>query len=154
MTVSTGHVSEGRTVAAYWLAAIATVLTVLGLYVLPWWPSDYPDPTFLEYRAEYVADLADNTAPWWNAFHDSYFVVGFAVQTAAVCLLPFVVARRDRWHWLSVLAVLGAIWQLIGVLGSTIFHTTPAPFLGPLAGLLGLTAWLLARPAQRQQPRP
>jgi hypothetical protein len=149
MAVSTGEVTAGRAVAAHWLAAIAAALTVLGLYVLPWWPSRFPDPTFLEFRAEYVAELADDTTPWRNVFHDSYFVFGFGFQTGAVLLLPFVVARGDRWHWLSALAVLGAVWQLIGVLGSTIFHITFAPLLGPLAGLLGLIAWLLARPGRR-----
>lgn len=146
---ASGEVMEGRAHAARSLAVVAAALTLLGLYVLPWWPSGYPDPTFLQFRAQYVADIADDTTPWWNVFHESYFTFGFGIQTAAAVLLPFVVARRDRWHWLSVLTVLAALWQLIGVLGATLFHITLAPLLGPLAGVLGLIGWLLARRRRR-----
>ncbi|OKI17511.1 hypothetical protein [Streptomyces sp. CB03911] len=132
------------------LAAAALVLTLVGLYLWPWWSSGYRDSTFLEFRQEY-ADGPNPGSPWWNVLYISWFQYGYVVQTVAVLALPFTVVGEDRWHWLSLLAVLTCGWQLIGVLGSTIFHTTPAPFLGPLAGVLALVAWALGR---RKAPRP
>ncbi|MCX5207816.1 hypothetical protein OG689_00515 [Kitasatospora sp. NBC_00240] len=132
------------------LAAAALVLTLVGLYLWPWWSSGYHDSTFLEFRQEY-ADGPALPSPWWNVFYTSWFQYGYLVQTVAVLVLPFAVVRNDRWHWLSLLAVLTCGWQLVGVLGSTIFHTTPAPFLGPLAGVLALVGWALGR---RRAPRP
>ncbi|MFJ8434939.1 hypothetical protein ACIQ9P_26925 [Kitasatospora sp. NPDC094019] len=131
------------------LAVAAVLLTLTGLYLWPWWPSGFPDAKFLEFRQEYAHGALPGS-PWWDVVWISWFQYGYLVQSAAVLVLPFTVARHDRWHWLSLLAVLTCGWQLAGVLGSTVFHTTPAPFLGPLAGILALVAWLLAR---RRAPR-
>jgi hypothetical protein len=149
MTVSTGPIDHAKVTGARWLAGAAAALTLLGLYAIDWWPSGFPDPSFMEFREDYVAGLADDTTPWWNVFHDSWFRFGFLFQTFAVLLLPFTVGLRGRAHWLSALAVLGAVWQLVGVLGSTIFNITFAPFMGPIAGLLALAAWGRARSGLR-----
>ncbi|MFC9324239.1 hypothetical protein [Kitasatospora sp. NPDC057015] len=128
---------------AVWLAVVAVVLTLVGLYVWPWW-SFGSDRTFLEFRQEY-AHGANPGAPWSDVVYISWFRYGYLLQTIAVLVLPFAVVREDRWHWLALPAVLGCAWQLFGVLGSTVFRTTPAPFLGPLAGFLALLGWLLGR---------
>ncbi|MEV6205673.1 hypothetical protein [Kitasatospora sp. NPDC051914] len=139
-----------RSRAGYaWLAVVAAVLTLVGLYVWPWWSGRH-STTFLEYREDFLTDRTSGDQ-WWNVLYESWFRFGFAVQTVAVLVLPIAVLRWDRWHWLSAAAVLGAVWQLVGVLGSTVFHTTPAPFLGPLAGVLAAVAWLGGR-FERRQP--
>jgi hypothetical protein len=151
VTASTDRTVVGKVTAACLLSATATALTLLGLYVFAWWPSRFANPTFLEFRADYVADLANGDAPWWNVFADSYFVFGFGVQTAAFVVLPFVVASRGRLHWLSAIAVLASIWEVIGVKGGSLIFTTAAPWLGPLAGVLALIGWRLARSARRSE---
>ncbi|GAA1073124.1 hypothetical protein [Kitasatospora arboriphila] len=128
-----------------WLAIAAATLTLVGLYLWPWWSDG---TTFLEYRDD--LGRRGTHGAWWNAVWLGWFRFGFALQTVAVLVLPFAVVRRDGWHWLSAAAVLGAGWQLVGVLGSTVFHTSPAPFLGPLAGLLAAVAWLAGRAPRRR----
>ncbi|MEK2491624.1 hypothetical protein WN990_18915 [Kitasatospora purpeofusca] len=130
------------------LGVAALLLTLIGLYLWPWWPDGFSDPTFLEFRKEYTDGPPAVT--WWDTVYYSWFQYGYLVQTVSVLVLPFTVARDDRWHWLSLAAVLTCGWQLAGVLGSTVVHTTPAPFLGPLAGILALVGWLLGR---RKAPR-
>jgi hypothetical protein len=151
VTASTDRPATVKVTAACLLSDPAAALTILGLYVFAWWPSGFPTPRFLAFRAGYVADLADDDTPWWNVFPDSYFVFGFAVQTAAFVVLPFVVANRNRLHWLSAVAVLASVWEVIGVKGGTLINTTAAPWLGPLAGVLALIGWLLARSARRSE---
>ncbi|MEV8096908.1 hypothetical protein [Kitasatospora sp. NPDC085879] len=138
---------EPSRVGQAWLAVAAAALTLIGLYLWPWWSGG---TTFLDFRDDLSTPRGGQ---WWNAVWVSWFRFGFAVQTVAVLVLPFAAVRRDRWHWLAAAAVLGAAWQLVGVLGSTVFHTTPAPFLGPLAGLLAALAWLTGRARRRTTAR-
>jgi uncharacterized membrane protein YgdD (TMEM256/DUF423 family) len=135
------------------LTVTATVLTLCGLYVMDWFPSRVIDPhTFLEYRSEHVAARAQATEQeWWEVVSLTYFEIGYVVQTAAFLLLPFVVARRDRWHRLAVLTLLGAVWQVVGLLGSEIVNTTVAPVVGPFAGILAFVGWRLARSVVGEQ---
>lgn len=36
------------------LGVAALLLTLIGLYLWPWWPSGFSDPTFLEFRREFT----------------------------------------------------------------------------------------------------
>ncbi|MFF4584962.1 hypothetical protein [Streptomyces sp. NPDC001388] len=150
MTISSSPAAtDGKLTTAYVLTVAASALTLLGLYVMDWFPeSVWGGQSFLDFRTEHLADRADATRlEWWESLGDTYFLIGYAVQTAAFLLLPFVVARYNRWHWLSALAVLGAAWQTTGLIGAAVVNTTLAPALGPLAGVLALIGWGLARSA-------
>ncbi|MCP2259955.1 hypothetical protein LX15_003664 [Streptoalloteichus tenebrarius] len=137
--------TSGGLLAARWLAAVAAVVTVLGLYVLPWWPGE----SFLEFRAGYLLGGADGLPPWWSSFPASYFCFGFVPHTVAVLVPPLVVARADRWRLLSAPALVGALWQVLAVRGAPLVNTTGAPYLGAVAGMLLVIAWWLGRVAAR-----
>jgi hypothetical protein len=139
--------SGGKLTTAYVLTGAASVLTLCGLYLLDWFPERFGEGlTFLDYRVEHLESRAEAShLQGWEVMGDTYFRIGYLVQTAAFVLLPFVVARNSRWHWWAALAVLGAAWQMAGMAGAGIVNTTFAPALGPLAGLLALLGWGLAR---------
>ncbi|MFI7498582.1 hypothetical protein ACIBVL_08655 [Streptomyces sp. NPDC049687] len=148
MTISNSPAAtDGKLTTAYVLTVSASALTLAGLYLMDWFPERVlGGHSFLDYRSEHLTDRADATGlEGWQSLADTYFVVGYLVQTVAFVLLPFVVARTSRWHWLAALAVLGAAWQMAGMAGATIVNTTFAPALGPLAGILALIGWGLAR---------
>ncbi|MGW1672400.1 hypothetical protein [Streptomyces sp. NPDC002324] len=148
MTISNRPAPSGwKLTTAYVLTGAASVLTLYGLYLLDWFPERFGEGRmFLDYRAEYLSFRANASHPQgWKALGDAYFQIGYLFQTAAFVLLPFVVARTNRWHWLAALAVLGAAWQMGGMSAAGIVNTTFAPALGPLAGFLALLGWGLAR---------
>jgi hypothetical protein len=150
VTISSSPAATDRKLtAAYVLTVAASALTLFGLYVLDWFPERvWGGTTFLDYRAEHLGDRADaGHLDWWEILGDTYFQFGYVVQTAAFALLPFVVARYNRWHWLAALAVLGAAWQVEAMASAGIVNTTFAPVMGPLAGVLALIGWVLARVA-------
>ncbi|KAB1140704.1 hypothetical protein F7R91_35230 [Streptomyces luteolifulvus] len=149
MTISSSPAAtDKKLTAAYVLTVAASALTLLGLYVLDWFPDHvWGGQTFLEYRTEHLADRGDSGLQGWEYLGDTYFQFGYLVQTAAFVLLPFVVARYNRWHWLAALAVLGAAWQVAGMSAAAIVNTTFAPAMGPLAGILAVIGWVLARVA-------
>ncbi|MFJ8105836.1 hypothetical protein [Streptomyces sp. NPDC096132] len=150
MTISSSPAAtDGKLTTAYVLTVAASALTLVGLYVLDWFPgSVWGGQSFLDFRAEHLEGRADATGlDWYESLGDTYFQVGYVVQTAAFLLLPFVVARYNRLHWLSALAVLGAAWQTTGLIGAAVVNTTLAPVLGPIAGILALIGWGLARSA-------
>ncbi|SHG05941.1 hypothetical protein [Streptoalloteichus hindustanus] len=137
--------TSGGLLAARWLAAVAAVVTLLGLYVLPWWPGE----SFLEFRAEHLAGRVDPDPTWWKSLQRGYFRFGFVAHSVVSALPPFVVARPDRWRSLTGLALLGAAWQLLAVRGATLINTTGVPYLGSVAGMLVVIAWWLGRVSAR-----
>ncbi|KND41620.1 MULTISPECIES: hypothetical protein [Streptomyces] len=148
MTISNRPAPSGwKLTVAYVLTGAASVLTLYGLYLLNWFPERFGEGRmFLDYRAEYLSFRAEASDPrGWEALGVAYFQIGYLFQTAAFVLLPFVVARTNRWHWLGALAVPAAAWQIGGMSAAGIVNTTFAPVLGPIAGFLALLGWGLAR---------
>jgi hypothetical protein len=138
-------VAENGDAAARTLAWVSTALTITMLLLLPWWPSDIHDPSFLTFREEQVDMIdrfgysADRT--WWNVFPDSWFQYGWIVQIGLSVVAAVVVGRTDGWRGLVWLGVFGAVWQLVGVLGSGLLNTTGVPYLCVLTALMLVTAW-------------
>ena len=128
-------------------AAVAAVLVVLSL-TLPWWPDGFRSPTFGEFRTRFLRDWRGDLRPWHNQLFWSWFSFGYVLQVLATIAAVPLVGRRGRAADAVVLfAVLCCGWQLVGVRGATLINTTIAPYLGPLAGVVLLSAWVLGRSA-------
>ncbi|GGM36465.1 hypothetical protein GCM10012275_04610 [Longimycelium tulufanense] len=131
--------------AARVLAVAAVVLTLVGLYGMPWWS----DETFLEFRHHHLHTLVAGARSCWDEVSASYYRFGFLVHTGLVLVPPLVVTRRDRWHWLTVGTLLAAGWQLAGVRAAARIEPGWAPSLGTMAALLVVVAWWLGHTASR-----
>ena len=74
------------------------------------------------------------------------------LQIVAVFAAILAVGRRGRLaNTVMAFAVLCCGWQLVGVRGATLINTTMAPYLGPLAGVVLLSAWVLGRAALKAE---
>lgn len=135
---------------AHIAAAVAALLVVVGL-LLRWWPDDFRNPSFGEYRTEFLDRWAqDGPHPWHNYLFWSWFAFGYLLQVLAVIAAVPAIGRRGRAaNGLVAFAVLACGWQLVGVRGATLINTTTAPYLGPVAGLVLLSAWALGNSARK-----
>ncbi|OJF11111.1 hypothetical protein [Couchioplanes caeruleus] len=127
------------------LAWLAVGVVWASLLILPWWPTDYLDPYFLEYRTEAIKRYQEGGDDWWDAVPYGYYLVGFLIHLAAATATPVLAARRG-WHWAAgVTLVLATVWEFTAVVPYGLLGVTVVPFLPMLAGVFIVVAWAMVR---------
>ncbi|MCO8276865.1 hypothetical protein M1L60_40425 [Actinoplanes sp. TRM 88003] len=140
MYLSTGALRAKRVA---WLAAVVVWASVL---MLPWWPTEFVDPTFLEYRSSPIEQYREHGNDWWDVVPYGYFLFGFVLQLVAALALPLLVGRQGWWHWPAGVGVLlTTIWQFIAVVPYGLINTTVVPYLAMVAGAALVVAWICVR---------
>jgi len=126
------------------VAVIAAVLSVASLLFLPWWPSDFHNPTLLGFRADMLADPFTSSLPRVTI---AYFDWGCFVQVFALVGQAVTVFLKPPWRLpAGLLVALTTGWQLAAMLSGTLPNLTVVAWFAPLCQLILFLCWLGMRP--------
>lgn len=126
------------------LIRLAAVVVWAAILLLPWWPTDFRNPTFVEFRPEPIESYRENGDDWWDVVPYGYYLWGYLAHLAAAAAMPVLVTRG--WHWLGGIAVLlTTAWQFTAVVPYGLINTTVVPYLPLAAGVVTLLCWILIR---------
>ncbi|GLY07815.1 hypothetical protein Acsp01_81940 [Actinoplanes sp. NBRC 101535] len=138
------YLSDGarRARRVAWLAA---AVVWAGLLLLPWWPMDFGDPYFMQYRLDAIERYREYGDDWWDVVPYGYYQAGYLLHMAAVVAMPLLVARRG-WHWpAGIVVLLASVWEFIAVVPYSLINTTVVPYLPMVAGAALMASWLIVR---------
>jgi hypothetical protein len=129
------------------IAWLASVVTLASLLILPWWPGDFNDPLFLEYRGDPLEWHATSGGYMdrWYVIPLNYFRFGYLLHLAAAVAAPITLARESRWHWLTLAIAVTTVWEFTAVVPFGLINTTIVPYLPMIAGLVTCVCWVVAR---------